>query len=38
VEPDIEDSFACLSTDHVCKAKTNHLEEDNLHSMAEEDI
>jgi hypothetical protein len=38
VEPDIEDSLSCLSTDHACNPKTNHLEEDNLHSMVEEDI
>jgi hypothetical protein len=38
VEPDIEESLACLSADHVCTPKNNHLEEDNLHSMAEEDI
>jgi hypothetical protein len=38
VEPEIEESLACLSTDPVCTPKTNHLEEDNLHSMVEEDI
>jgi hypothetical protein len=38
VEPEIEDSLACLSADLVCTPKTNHLEEDNLHSMVEEDI
>jgi hypothetical protein len=38
VEPEIEESLACLSADLVCTPKTNHLEEDNLHSMVEEDI
>jgi hypothetical protein len=38
MEPDIEESLVCLSSDHVCNPKTNHLEEDNLHSMVEEDI
>jgi hypothetical protein len=38
VEPEIEESLACLSTDLVCTPKTNHLEEDNLHCMVEEDI
>jgi hypothetical protein len=38
VEPEIEESLSCLSTDLVCTPKTNHLEEDNLHSMVEEDI
>jgi hypothetical protein len=38
VEPKIEESLACLSIDHVCTPKKNHLEEDNLHSMVKEDI
>jgi hypothetical protein len=38
VEPEIEDSLAFLSTDHVCTPNTNYLEEDNQHSMVEEDI
>jgi hypothetical protein len=38
LEPEIEESLACLSADPVCTPKTNHLEEDNLHSMVEEDI
>jgi hypothetical protein len=38
VEPDIEDSLECLSADPVCTPNTDHLEEDNLHSMVEEDI
>jgi hypothetical protein len=38
VEPEIEDSITCLLADPVCTPKTNHLEEDNLHSMVEEDI
>jgi hypothetical protein len=37
VEPDIEESLSCLSTDPICTPKTNHLEEDNLNSMIEED-
>jgi hypothetical protein len=35
---EIEESLACLSKDSVCTPKTHHLEEDNLHSMVEEDI
>jgi hypothetical protein len=38
LEPGIEYFLACLSADPVCTPKTNHLEEDNLHSMGEEDI
>ena len=38
VEPEIEEFLSCLSTDPVCTPKTNHLEEDNLHSIVEEDI
>jgi len=38
VEHEIEESLSCLSTDLVCTPKTNHLEEDNLHSIVEEDI
>jgi hypothetical protein len=38
VEPDIEEALSCLSKDLVCTPKTNHLEEDNLHSIVEEDI
>jgi hypothetical protein len=38
VEPEIEESLACLSVDPVCTPNTNHFEEDNLHSMVEEDI
>jgi hypothetical protein len=38
VEPEIEDSLACLLADPVCTPKNNHLEEVNLHSMVEEDI
>jgi hypothetical protein len=38
VELDIEESLECLSTDPICTPNTNHLEEDNLHSMVEEDI
>ena len=38
VEPEIEESLACLSANPVCTPKTNHLEEDNLHCMVEEDI
>jgi hypothetical protein len=38
VEPDIEESLACLSADPVCNPKTNHIKEDNMHSMVEEDI
>jgi hypothetical protein len=38
VEPDIEDSLACLSADPICTPKINHLEEDNMHSMVGQDI
>jgi hypothetical protein len=38
VEPDIEESLTCLSANPVCTSKTNHLEEDNLHKMVENDI
>jgi hypothetical protein len=38
VELEIEESLACLSTDPVCTPQTKHIEEDNLHSMVEEDI
>jgi hypothetical protein len=38
VEHEIEESLACLLANPVCTPKTNHLEEDNLHSIVEEDI
>jgi hypothetical protein len=38
MEPNIKESLSCLSTDTVCTPKTNHIEEDNRHSMVEEDI
>jgi hypothetical protein len=38
MEPDIEESLACLSADPVCNPKTNHLEEDNMHRIVKEDI
>jgi hypothetical protein len=38
VEPEIEKSLACLLADPLCTPNTNHLEEDNLHNMVEEDI
>jgi hypothetical protein len=38
LEPEIEESLACFLADHVCTPKNNHLEEDNMHSMVEEDI
>jgi hypothetical protein len=38
LEPKIEEVLACLSVDHVCTPKTNHLEEDNLRSMEKEDM
>jgi hypothetical protein len=36
--PYIEEFSLCLSADPVCTSNTNHLEEDNLNSMGEEDI
>jgi hypothetical protein len=38
LEPDIEEFLAYLSIDPVCTPKTNHFEEDNLHSMENEDM
>jgi hypothetical protein len=38
LEPEIEEFLSYLSADLVCTPKTNHLEEDNLHSMEKEDM
>jgi hypothetical protein len=38
LEPEIEEFLTCLSEYPLCTQETNHLKEDDMHSMVEEDI